>query len=351
MNKNLIIAVFCSSLLLPTFAHAQDDIYYSEKDEKAEEEAYAKQQAEEAAMQRYEASKYANDTDSLIAYDDSDYIYTRRLNKYHDADMPVYESTNGNSNNQGTTNVYIMGANPYYCYYSPGWHYSWSWGLTWGDPWYNTYYSCYDPWYDPWYRPRYYGHYHDPYYYNDPYYYGRPGWDGPRGNFRPYYNNHIGTKERAQGGYPVGPRVYRNTDNDGVRSAGASYRSGNAGGSRIYNNGNSVNNGGSRVGGRVYRNSGDAGSSNESTVRSSNGGSRSYTGGSNSSSPRTYSNPGFGGGRFGGSSSSSGSYRSSGSGSSNGGGASYGGGSSNGGGRSYGGSNGGGRMGGGRFGR
>ena len=51
MNKNLIIAVFCSSLLLPTFVHAQDDIYYSEKDEKAEEEAYAKQQAKELSLQ------------------------------------------------------------------------------------------------------------------------------------------------------------------------------------------------------------------------------------------------------------------------------------------------------------
>ena len=138
-----------------------DDIYYNSKDadKDAEEEAA---RAEKLAKEREEAQKKAQyqtmvlktkqqqnvrvDDDTIFIEDPSiaggefytdtvmvekgdDYTYTDRLNRFHDAGIPMYtvEEVEG-SDSPTTTTVYINSYPYYYGYY-------------WGRPYYVGYYS------------------------------------------------------------------------------------------------------------------------------------------------------------------------------------------------------------------
>lgn len=170
-------ALLFATFTVPSISvFAQDDIYYSDDDEPEEAEEVVKQTTVQSddGYANESVSRHANDKDTLIAYDDSDFVYSRRLNRFHDADLPVYTSASDVDANGNITNVYVINGNPYYTYYRPGWAWSWNYG-------YSTYWGLYDPWWDGYYYRHscywgpgwgYYGYYGYPYRYHYGYNYG-----------------------------------------------------------------------------------------------------------------------------------------------------------------------------------
>ena len=154
MKKILKYALLFATFALPSMSvFAQDDIYYSPDDDPEESEEQTEKVAESVSVpESYtseKVSRHAYDKDTLIAYDDSDYVYSRRLNRFHDADLPVYTSETATDADGNVTNIYVINGSPYYTYYRPGWSWGWSWNYGyWGyyDPWWDGYYyrhSCY----------------------------------------------------------------------------------------------------------------------------------------------------------------------------------------------------------------
>ncbi|MCQ2207135.1 MAG: hypothetical protein MJZ02_02800 [Paludibacteraceae bacterium] len=395
MNKTLKLALAFATFALPSFSgFAQDDIYYNPDEDPEVSEEQVEQEAQ-PAQNTAQVSRHAYDTDTLIASDASDYVYSRRLNRFHDADLPVYTSESANTDGDvNVTNIYVINENPYYTYYRPGW--SWRWGYYTGYYGYG-YYTNYDPWWDGYYYRHssywgpgwgyygYYGYYGYGYPYHHHHYYGgyRPAGTHYYGHkhLTPYYNRHsysrnnmLGNRSSLQKTNRYNGRDTRGGHRGGVsnstnstRSYGAqsrgningdSYRSSYSGrgsrtnvapsnSTRSYRS-SSPNNGSSNTtrsyrGSSSYNNSSSNSSSSNNSTRSyrssssSNGSSnttRSYSSGSSSSSSSSRS---YGGDSRGSSSRSSSSYSSGSSrgsssfGGSSSRGGSYGGGSSRGG--------------------
>jgi len=191
-NKTKAITLFAVSLFFcPLAFFAQvDDIYYSKKDAendaaKIEAQKREREQQIQAAKNKQRSKVVIEDTDEyvdnepIIVTDENDYVYSQRLNKYHNADINIYTDTDDYADmtlsGNGTTNIYIINSGYRYGYNSPYWGFGF-WGSTWAyDPWYYNpwwYYRPYSYWYSPYYyRPYYcgnyyYGNYYKPYYHN-----------------------------------------------------------------------------------------------------------------------------------------------------------------------------------------
>lgn len=208
--------------VLPISASAvTDDIYYSTADAKkdAEEavnranaraEARAKAKAEKEAKMKAEKEKsyqamvikskqqqevrvsndtiYVEDptivgndfyTDTILVERGDDYTYTDRLNRFHDAGIPMYESDDAAVESVSTpssTNIYLIGSS--FDYDPWGWSY------------YHTYY--------PYYSHRFYHWPYSDYYWNHGYYGLYYGW-----GCHPYYAHNHHHYHHAHSYHPV----------------------------------------------------------------------------------------------------------------------------------------------------
>ncbi len=194
-----ISLLLAAALAMPIAMYAQDpydDLYYSpSKAKKEKEEALRKAAAEAAKYNSYpsadsytsgsvnplqvDVDTYNRRTSSATTAEQSSkyedgFSYTRRIEKYHNADI-VSESGDTtlmeyyyNTPSQQDINVYVINSIdpydfawrysswPYYNSWRYGYYNYWGprWSFSWGiDPWFNYSWGWCNPWYDPWYSP------------------------------------------------------------------------------------------------------------------------------------------------------------------------------------------------------
>ena len=166
-NKTNVIILSAISLFfcsLTSFAQI-DDIYFSRQDAEREAAQIAAQrhirEQQALAVQNNRARVVVIDeNDPLIVSDENDFIYSQRLNRFHNADINIYTDTDDfedvTFSGGGVTNIYITNGfghpNPW------GWNNSFYFGFGvwgnswvhnpwwWGNPWWGTSWGWGSPW-------------------------------------------------------------------------------------------------------------------------------------------------------------------------------------------------------------